>query len=125
MFDIGGPELFIVAIVTLLVVGPEQIPRVVRFVVGFMRKMRGIASDFQSSLTEIADQADIKKMAKDIEKSVSDETDFLGGKSLSQEWQEMIDPDEVVQKTTQDLETAKEQISNDIKLEDRSVNHKK
>ena len=66
MFDIGTSELLLVAVITLLVVGPKEIPRVVRGVSAFLRQCRYMASQFQSHLTSIADEADVKKLQSHI-----------------------------------------------------------
>ena len=31
MFDIGWPELFVIAVVALVVIGPKDLPRVMRY----------------------------------------------------------------------------------------------
>ena len=50
MFDIGWQELFLVAVVTILVVGPKELPRILRTVFSAVRKMRGFADDFHRGI---------------------------------------------------------------------------
>lgn len=69
MLDIGWPELFLIAVVTIIVVGPKELPRVVRTVNGVIRKIRGLASDFQSTLDDMAREADLEDIKKEIEKA--------------------------------------------------------
>ncbi len=72
MFDIGWSELMVIGGVALVVIGPKDLPFVVRSVAGLVRKARGIAAEFQSSLTEIADQADLKELRKQLNREVDD-----------------------------------------------------
>lgn len=67
MFDIGWQELFIVGLVAIIVVGPKELPRVLRTVTLGIRKIRGMARDFQDSIDELAREADLDDMRKEIE----------------------------------------------------------
>ncbi len=66
MLDIGWPELFLIAVVTIVVVGPRELPRVVRTVSGVIRKVRGMAAEFQSTLDDMAREADLDDIKKEI-----------------------------------------------------------
>ena len=46
MFDIGWSELVVIAVVALIVIGPKELPGVLRTVGHYMRKIRGMASEF-------------------------------------------------------------------------------
>ena len=78
MFDIGWSELLLVALVTLVVVGPREIPRVLRAVRGFMAKIRSVSADFQGAMDEAARSADIE----DIKKELLKETHDMSGDKL-------------------------------------------
>jgi sec-independent protein translocase protein TatB len=68
MLDIGWPELFLIAVVTIIVVGPKELPRVVRAVSGMIRKIRGLAGEFQSTLDDMAREADLEDIKHEIER---------------------------------------------------------
>ena len=53
MFDIGWPELMLIMVIALVVIGPKDLPAAIRTVTTILRKVRGMASDFQSGLEEI------------------------------------------------------------------------
>ena len=86
MFDIGWQELFIVAVLALIVVGPKDLPRTLRTVTHYLRKARGLAREFQSGLDEVIRESeldDIKKEVRntaslDLEKEVKDTVDPSG-----------------------------------------------
>ncbi len=61
MFGIDSAELLIIAVVALVVIGPKDLPRVLRTVGNFVAKARGMASHFRLGMdnmireTELAD----------------------------------------------------------------------
>ena len=69
MLDIGWQELFIVAVLALLVVGPKDLPRALRAVMGVVRKARGLAREFQSGLDEMVREAELDDVKKEVEKA--------------------------------------------------------
>ncbi|MDX9862038.1 MAG: Sec-independent protein translocase protein TatB [Rhodospirillales bacterium] len=71
MFDIGWQELFIIAAIGLIVVGPKDLPRVLSQITKYIRKARGIAREFQSSIDEVVRQADLEEIRKEVEKGAS------------------------------------------------------
>ncbi|UTW54229.1 Sec-independent protein translocase protein TatB [Kordiimonas sp. SCSIO 12610] len=58
MFDIGAMELFIIAIVALIVVGPKDLPRLLKTVGGFVRKARDMAAEFRAGVETLADEVE-------------------------------------------------------------------
>lgn len=98
MLDIGWPELLIVALVTIMVVGPKELPRVLRTVTQMMRKVRAMASEFQSGIDDLAREAELDDLKKDIEKTAS--TDLAG------ELENQIDPAGEVTKSLREIETS-------------------
>ena len=62
MFDLGWQEFMMVAVVLMLVVGPKDLPRILRSFSKAMRKAKYMAREFTSSLEDVAHQDDIKDM---------------------------------------------------------------
>ncbi len=87
MFDIGWQELFIVAALGLIVIGPKDLPRALRTIMGLVRKGRMMARDFQDGLDEVVREADLDDMKNkienlsddDITSTVQDALDPTGG----------------------------------------------
>ena len=68
MLDLGWQEFVMVGLVLVLVVGPKDMPKVLRAVAKYVGKARGMARDFQSSMMEVANQEefnDVKKALQD------------------------------------------------------------
>ncbi len=58
MFDIGAMELFLVAVVALVVVGPKELPRLLKTVGGLVRRMRELAAEFKDGVEQLASEAE-------------------------------------------------------------------
>lgn len=56
MFGIGGPELVVIVVLALILVGPEQLPKVVKTVGTGLRDLRRAANLAQAELRETVDE---------------------------------------------------------------------
>lgn len=59
MFDIGSPELVVLGLVALLVVGPKELPKLLKTVAGFVRQARALAGQFRGGLDQMIREVDI------------------------------------------------------------------
>jgi sec-independent protein translocase protein TatB len=84
MFDMSWSELLLIAVIGLMVIGPKDLPRAIKTVAQFARKARSLAREFQSGLAEMAREAELEEVKRDIESAAS--TD------LSKELEHSIDP---------------------------------
>jgi sec-independent protein translocase protein TatB len=64
---IGAPELLVLVILALVVVGPKDLPLMVRRVGQFVGRMRGLARDFQRSFDELGREAELSELRKEID----------------------------------------------------------
>jgi sec-independent protein translocase protein TatB len=64
--DIGGSELLIIAAVALIVVGPKDLPILMRKIGQFIGKMRGMANEFRASFDEMARQSELDELRKEV-----------------------------------------------------------
>ena len=64
MFDIGYTELLVIAIVALVVIGPKDLPRVMRTVGHWVGRARGMARHFRSGLDTMMREAELEEMEK-------------------------------------------------------------
>ncbi len=74
MFDIGWSELLVIGIVALIVIGPKELPGVLRTVGNYMGKIRRMASEFQGQFHEAmreAEMADLKKSVDEMAESAT------------------------------------------------------
>ncbi|MBN8918490.1 MAG: twin-arginine translocase subunit TatB [Rhizobiales bacterium] len=66
MFDIGWSELMLIGIVALIVIGPKELPTVLRTVGRTVTKLRRMAGEFQGQFQEALREADLADMRKEI-----------------------------------------------------------
>ena len=64
MFDIAPTELLIVALVALVVIGPKDLPRVMRTVGHWVGKARGMARHFRSGIDTMIRESELEEMEK-------------------------------------------------------------
>ncbi len=64
MFDIAPTELLLVAVIALVVIGPKDLPRAMRFVGNWIAKARGVARHFRSGIDEMIRQSELEEMEK-------------------------------------------------------------
>ncbi len=73
MFDISWTEFLLIGVVALIVIGPKELPAVMRSLGQWTRKIRSMAADFQNQFHEAmreAEMADLKKQVDDMASSV-------------------------------------------------------
>lgn len=65
--EVGGSELILIAIVALIVVGPKDLPVMLRKMGQFVAKLRGMAAEFRASFDEMARQSELDELRKEVE----------------------------------------------------------
>jgi len=105
MLDIGWSEMAMIALLALIVIGPKDLPRVMRTVGQWVRKARGIARDFQSSLDEMIQDDELKEARRQIEaqtRHFQERESFGIGKELERH----VDSSGTIRQTSEDLDKA-------------------
>ena len=64
MFDVAPTELLLVAIVALVVIGPKDLPRVLRVLGQWVGKARRVAAQFRSGFDEMIRESELAEMEK-------------------------------------------------------------
>ena len=75
MFDISWTEFLLIGVVALIVIGPKELPTVMRTLGQYTRKIRSMAADFQNQFQEAmreAEMADLKKQVDDMAQVAQD-----------------------------------------------------
>jgi sec-independent protein translocase protein TatB len=67
MLDFSWSHIVILLIVALIVVGPKDLPRLMRIVGQWMGKARGMANEFRKSFDDMARQSELDELRKEIE----------------------------------------------------------
>jgi sec-independent protein translocase protein TatB len=85
LFDIGWPELLLIGVVALVVIGPKDLPRALRVAGYWVRKARTLSREFHSSVEQMIREAELDEMRQQLKKA----TEF----DINKEFQKTVDPD--------------------------------
>ena len=64
MFDIGWSELLVIGVVAIVVVGPKELPRLMRTFGHYTGKLRAMAGDFQRQFEDAVRDSEIDEVRK-------------------------------------------------------------
>ena len=68
MFDLGWQELFIIGAVTLIVVGPKDLPKLLNKVGKVFGKIKQVSREFYDQINETAEIEEINNLKKNLNK---------------------------------------------------------
>ena len=69
MFDIAFSELIVIALVALVVIGPERLPRVARTAGHLLGRLQRYVSDVKADINREIQLEELKKMQQQVEES--------------------------------------------------------
>ncbi|WP_082735589.1 Sec-independent protein translocase protein TatB [Polycladidibacter stylochi] len=102
MFDVAWTELLVVAVIAILVVGPKELPGMLRTLGKAIGTMRRLAGDFQSTLNDAVKEAEKQAGIDEMRKQADAAQNFnpLGDlkESLAQEQKALQDTMKTVDK---------------------------
>ena len=64
MLDVGWSELLVLGVVALIVVGPKELPRLMRTVGQWVNRAKSMARDFQRGMEDVAREADVQELSE-------------------------------------------------------------
>ncbi|MFQ5953654.1 MAG: Sec-independent protein translocase protein TatB [Kiloniellales bacterium] len=100
MLDIGWQELFIVAVVAIIVIGPRELPRALKAMGQILRKARAMARDFQNGVDEILREAELDDLKKDLSEA--------SPSSITRNLEHSIDPTGEVKEAVREVDPTKD-----------------
>ena len=69
LFDIGWPELLLIGVVALVVIGPKDLPRALKIAGFWVRKARTLSREFQSSIDQMIREAELDEVRQELKKA--------------------------------------------------------
>ena len=66
MFSFGWSEIALTAIIVIIVVGPKEIPNLLKQIGSFSKSIKKITREFKKSLNDIAEESDLKDVKDQI-----------------------------------------------------------
>lgn len=85
MFDISWSEFLLIGIVALVVIGPKELPAVMRTLGQWTRKVRSMASEFQNQFQEAMREAEMTELKKQVDDMAADVTQLDPLKGLRED----------------------------------------
>ncbi len=69
MFDIGWPEMAVVAVIALIIIGPKDLPRILRYAGRWAGKARRMARDFQRNFDDMVRESELDEVKKSVDQA--------------------------------------------------------
>lgn len=71
MFDIGFSEMIVIAVIALVVLGPEKLPRVARTAGHLLGRMQRYVNDVKSDINREIELDELRKLQQEMQKTAS------------------------------------------------------
>lgn len=94
MFDLGWPEMIVIGVIALLVIGPKDLPKVMRQVSGWVKQIRGLARQFQDGMDDMLKDSELDE-ARELVKTAR-------SFNPKNQIQSILDPDDSLRKELSD-----------------------
>tara|TARA_Y100001970_G_scaffold286270_1_gene408016 strand:+ start:824 stop:1261 length:438 start_codon:yes stop_codon:yes gene_type:complete len=120
MFDFGWQEFLVIAFVLVLVVGPKDLPKVLKTVTKYIRNMRQMASEFHRGIEKMADESDLKDSFDELKNNNIDKTiqsHLDPGNEVTKALQQAKDSADLANETNKVKETLKTTAEDSLKDE--------
>jgi len=93
MFDFGlsMSEIMVIAVIALIVVGPKDLPKMLRTIARFVTKLRGMAGEFQRHLDSAIRESGIDEVKKEVRNMTNFTVTADVGKKMSEEFKKQGD----------------------------------
>ena len=65
--EVGATELLVIGVIALIVIGPKDLPIMMRKLGQFLARMRGMAAEFRASFDELARQSELDELRREVE----------------------------------------------------------
>jgi sec-independent protein translocase protein TatB len=79
MFDLGWSKVLILAVVAIVVVGPKELPSLLRAVGQFIAQLRRHAAEFRTQFDEAMKSTELDQIRRDVQAIKTDATESLRG----------------------------------------------
>ena len=121
MFNFGISELMIIAVVGLIVIGPERLPRVARTLGHLFGRMQRYVSEIKADINREVEldelrqlQSSMKEAAQEIEESVSKQVNFIEDE-VKQAGDEVKKAEDEVKQADSETRTSVEEVEQAVK----------
>ena len=81
MFSLGWSEITIIVVLLIVIVGPNEIPNLLKHLGNLSKKLKSISREFNTTLNNLAKESEIDQIKKDIKNEVIENSKITSIKS--------------------------------------------
>ena len=72
MLDLGWSEIIIIGTIAIIVIGPDEMPKVIKTITNIFSKIKTFSNDFRDAMNDIANQEDYNEVISELKKTNSE-----------------------------------------------------
>ncbi len=76
MFDLSFAELLLISVVALVVIGPQDLPKVIRAVMNLFKQVQGMMQDVRQSVDDIVNESGVDDFKKETRYLIDQNGDY-------------------------------------------------
>ena len=103
MFSFGWSEIALTVIIIVIVVGPKEIPNLLKQIGSFSKSIKKISREFKKSLIDIAEENDLKDVKDSISEIKNIKRDLDPTKEIKKEFKSIKDTANIFENEIKDL----------------------
>mgnify|MGYP000320138691 FL=1 len=103
MFTFGWGEILLVLVITIVIVGPKDLPKLIKQLSTFTKSLKKLSREFKSSLNDIADQEEFKEINKSIMEAKNIKDDLNIKNKFKSEIQSLKETSNLIDKEVKDI----------------------
>ena len=111
MFTFGWGEILLVLVVVIVVVGPKDLPKLIKQFSTFAKSLKKLSREFKYSLNEIADQEEFKEINKTIMEAKNIKDDLNIKDKFKSEVKSLKETTNIIEKEVKDLKNLENEIN--------------
>ena len=111
MFSFGWGEILLVLVVVIVVVGPKDLPKLIKQFSTFAKSLKKLSREFKYSLNEIADQEEFKEINKTIMEAKNIKDDLNIKDKFKSEVKSLKETTNIIEKEVKDLTNLENEIN--------------
>ncbi len=110
MLTFGWGEILLILVVVIVVVGPKDLPKLIKQLSSFTKSIKKLSREFKSSLNEIADHEDFKEVKSSLNEvnKIKEDIDLKG--KFKSEIKSLKETTNIIEKEVQDLKNVEDEI---------------
>ena len=111
MLTFGWGEILLVLVVVIVVVGPKDLPKLIKQFSTFAKSLKKLSREFKYSLNEIADQEEFKEINKTIMEAKNIKDDLNIKDKFKSEVKSLKETTNIIEKEVKDLKNLENKIN--------------